>query len=79
MDRRRTADDVTDVTNGTHDPRDLYARNERLAYAFAIRVAYRVPSTYREDLLQEARLALWEAAEGFDPSRGCRFRPTRGG
>jgi RNA polymerase sigma factor (sigma-70 family) len=53
--------------------RELYSRNEGLARAFASRVATRVTRVHQEDVLQEARLGLWEAARGFDPGRGCQF------
>lgn len=35
--------------------------------------ASRYPAGERDDLLQEAEIAYWQAAQRFDPARGCKL------
>lgn len=56
-------------------PEQLFRTNEGLAVTIATRGNwYPPPGSDRGDLLQQARLALWEACVRWDPARG-RFIP----
>jgi len=50
----------------------LWTKNRSLARKVA--GAYFIPGSSREDVIQEAQIALWEAAQDFDPEKGCSFR-----
>ena len=50
---------------------DLFEANRGLAYSRARTML--VNAETRQDLEQEALIALWKAALGFDPARGCQF------
>jgi len=50
---------------------ELFEANRGLAYSRARRML--VNAETRQDLEQEALIALYKAALGFDPARGCQF------
>jgi RNA polymerase sigma factor (sigma-70 family) len=51
---------------------DLYAKHASLAASTARK--WYVPGHDRDDVIQEARIALWEAAGCYDPTVGTPFR-----
>lgn len=56
-------------------PSTLYAENEHLVYLTRKRWLPRVPSRVdRDDLHQALRIALWRAAERWEPTHGTAFR-----
>lgn len=46
----------------------LYAKHVKIALAIAAEID--IPGCSRDDLQQEARVALWEACRSYDPARG---------
>lgn len=51
----------------------LYERNTKLIDQ-QVANFYAIPGHSRADLVQEGRIALWEAAKAFDPGYGVPFR-----
>ena len=52
-------------------PGTLFERNRRIAYGAASK--YYLPGYDQDDIRQEALIALWKAAQTFDPERGMKF------
>lgn len=56
-------------------PETLFNANQGLAVAIATRGRFFAPKgTDTGDLIQEARLGLWDAAQSYDPARSRHFR-----
>lgn len=57
------------------NPSELLDGNMEWAAGVARGVAARLPKSFdKESMIQEATIALWKAAEQYDPSRGVPFR-----
>lgn len=53
---------------------ELFEQNQNLVYFCYHRYMKKAcPSNHVEDIMQEGRIALWEACRGFDESRGFAF------
>lgn len=51
----------------------LFYENENLAYHIAWKYIPRWPDHLRDDILNEALIGLWKAAQTFDPAKGTKF------
>lgn len=72
--RQFTAEELVQRYQATQDEallQELITRNKGLLYGWVS--SYHIPSYDMEDLWEEAYIALWRAAEAYDPERGFTF------
>jgi len=53
-------------------PIQLWSKNRPLAHKIAS--GFSIPGSDRDDVIQEAMIGLWAAAQEYDPKRECSFR-----